>query len=351
MKTKLLLMLVALFALSASAGAVQIEIFNSDFEYPDLGPGESEWMIADTGWTYVGYDWIGFSQDANLPSEPVFDQYGWIQSMSNSTLVGGIAKFVGATMKADTQYTLTAQVSNMPLDGGWSGYRVQLVAGGAQGPPGGGYLGPISGGTVIAVDDNTIPISPGAWETVTIQYNYNPSDSELVGEPLWIGLLSLNTMTVMDYVCYDDVELNYDPNVPTVDAGIDMVTWSGREVQLDATVKNNHPEETDLTYAWSADPDTGVSWPDGTDVVDPRVVITKATDNPSVVTLTLACNNVGSSVPDVEKTITIDVYDDPCLAAIGTGKRDDNPTDIDNDDGECKTNLRDFAEVAAAYFL
>ncbi len=123
-----------------------------------------------------------------------------------------------------------------------------------------------------------------------------------------------------------------------IDAGDDMITWSGQAVELDATV------ETAGTYTWSADPDTGVLF-SATDVEDPTVTITKAAGDAITVTLTLVFDD-GLTVP-VQDTMTIDVYDDACKATLGAGKRADNPTDIAGDD--CITNLEDFAVMAAKW--
>ena len=138
-----------------------------------------------------------------------------------------------------------------------------------------------------------------------------------------------------------------DPNAPSVDAGVDMITWSGQGVLLAPTVDNNNKEEPQaaLTYLWSADPDTGVVF-SATDVEAPTVTITKATDNPSAVTLTLAVNNVGRLEPPVEETMTIDVHDDACEAAKGVGPVAFDPGDVDEN---CITNLEDFAVLAIAW--
>ena len=128
-----------------------------------------------------------------------------------------------------------------------------------------------------------------------------------------------------------------------IDAGDDMITWSGQAVELDATVEDN--SVPGLTYAWSADPDTGVLF-SATDVEDPTVTITKATDNPSTVTLTLVFDDGTILVQD---TMTIDVYDDACKATLGAGKRADNPTDIVGDD--CITNFEDFAAMAKKWLV
>jgi hypothetical protein len=132
---------------------------------------------------------------------------------------------------------------------------------------------------------------------------------------------------------------------PTVDAGVDMVTWSGEPVPMSATVVNNHPT-ADLTYAWSADPADGVDF-SATDIEDPIVTITKITENPSVVTLTLTANNVGEA-PDQarEDSLTIDVYDDACKATIGLDPSAIDPSDFD---GNCVTGIEDLREIAIAW--
>ncbi len=136
-----------------------------------------------------------------------------------------------------------------------------------------------------------------------------------------------------------------NPDAPSVDAGISMITWSGQAVQLDPNIVNNSDPFAALTYLWSADPNDGVDF-SATDIEDPTVTITKAADNPSVVTLTLAVNNVGRVEPPVEDTMTIDVYDDACLAAIGKGLAGGNPADFD---GNCIIDFEDLAVMASKW--
>ncbi len=184
-----------------------------------------------------------------------------------------------------------------------------------------------SGDTVVVVEHGRSGETSGYWIRV---YNAGPASSQsfyALSDPLTVG--------------------NADPNAPTVDAGVDMITWSGQGVLLAPTVDNNNKDEPQaaLTYLWSADPDTDVVF-SATDVEAPTVTITKATDNPSAVTLTLAVNNVGRLEPPVEETMTIDLYDDSCLAAKGVGPVAFDPGDVDED---CITNLEDFAVLAAAW--
>ena len=127
----------------------------------------------------------------------------------------------------------------------------------------------------------------------------------------------------------------------SVNAGDNMITWSGEPVELDATVQE---DITVTSYLWSADPDTGVVFSDPA-IEDPTVTITKATTNPSVVTLTLEVDD--SVNPLVTDRMRIDVYDTACLATIGIGLTEDHPTDLVGDD--CITDIEDFAEMAAKW--
>ncbi len=152
-----------------------------------------------------------------------------------------------------------------------------------------------------------------------------------------------------------EVPVTLDSTLPIVDAGINMITWSNQEVTLDATVINNDPCEpqSPLTYAWSAD---AVSMADGNldititpDVVDPadaKVLITKTdpTGDATVVTMTLAVTLEGKD--PVKASMTIDVYDDACKAAIGKGLAADYPADVDKN---CIINFNDLAVMAAKW--
>ena len=138
-----------------------------------------------------------------------------------------------------------------------------------------------------------------------------------------------------------------DPSVPDVDAGEDWITWSHEPVQLDPNVVEKPESDwTDLTYAWSADPNDGVEFDPNEFVEAPTVTITKATDNPSAVTLTLAVNNEGRLEPPVTDTMTIEVYDNSCLAAIDLGLAAFDLTDFNQD---CITNFEDFAVMATTW--
>jgi len=146
-----------------------------------------------------------------------------------------------------------------------------------------------------------------------------------------------------------------DPNLPSVDAGDDMITWSGQAVQLDPNVVNNDTTEPQgiLTYLWTAEPN-GIGDPNldvvitGADQEDASVTITKTapTGDATVVTMTLAVTLEGKD--PVTDTMTIDVYDDACLAAIDLGLAVIDPTDLDEN---CITNFEDIAVMATTWLV
>jgi len=144
----------------------------------------------------------------------------------------------------------------------------------------------------------------------------------------------------------DDLLDLYFPDGPplySVDTGEDWITWSGEPVLMDPNIVYYSDPPAALTYTWSGDPAGGVVFSDET-VETPTVTITKATANPSTVTLTLAVHD--GVHPTVQDTMTIDVYDDACLAAIGKGLAADNPGDFD---GNCVTGLEDLAVMATKW--
>ncbi len=146
-----------------------------------------------------------------------------------------------------------------------------------------------------------------------------------------------------------------DPNAPSVDAGANMISWSGALVALDPNVVVPPGSDwTSLTYLWTASPD-GIGDPNldvvitGADTENASVTITKAvpTGDATVVTMTLAVNNAGNPPEDaVTDTMTIDVYDDACVAAKAVGLVEIDPTDFDEN---CITNFADFAVLAITW--
>ncbi len=148
-----------------------------------------------------------------------------------------------------------------------------------------------------------------------------------------------DTAAALEGVIDDLIALYFPGGRPSADAGIDMITWSGQAVQLDPNVVSG------LTYAWSADPSEDVVFNPNANVKAPTVTITKpSAGDPVIVTLTLTVK--GGLNPLEGDTMTIDVYDNACLAAIGKGLAADNPTDFDEN---CITGFGDLAVMAAKW--
>ena len=270
-----------------------VSIANPGFEDPVLGDTAFSNSLDNQGW---GYFDNGGSQGSWNPgpeedyggSAPEGANVGWANP-GGVGVPGGLAQVLTdaeAVLKAETTYTLIVDIGNCS-GYPWGGYKVQLLAGGTPHTPGtGDPTGPVTGGTLLAEDNNSLTIPEGTFKTSTVTYSYNPElHSDLLGEPLQIRLLSLGNVNPGDYT------------------------------------------EADFDDVW--------------------LTAEGPTPSPYVVTLTLAVNNEGSTRPDVEDTMTIDVYDDACEAArIGKGLAADNPGDFD---GNCITDANDLAELATKW--
>jgi hypothetical protein len=131
----------------------------------------------------------------------------------------------------------------------------------------------------------------------------------------------------------------------------DMISWSGAEaIALDPNViEVNGSNWDNLTYLWTASPADGVVITDA-DQPNASVTIIKAapTDDATVIKITLAVNNVGRVKAPVTSRITIDVYDNSCLAAQAAGEVEYDLTDIDEN---CITGLEDFALMATTWMV
>ncbi|RLG70150.1 MAG: hypothetical protein DRO11_06645, partial [Methanobacteriota archaeon] len=149
-----------------------------------------------------------------------------------------------------------------------------------------------------------------------------------------------------------EVPLVVDPTLPSVDAGPDMISFSGAVVELDPNVVNNDNEpKGTLTYLWTVEPD-GIGDPDldvvitDADKEDASVTITKtATGTATVVTMKLDVTLEGKN--PVADSMKIDVYDDAC-AAVRIGL---DLADITDFDENCITDLKDLAVMLAVWLV
>jgi hypothetical protein len=137
-----------------------------------------------------------------------------------------------------------------------------------------------------------------------------------------------------------------DPNI-SVNAGVDMVTLSGETVTLAGTAASDAYGDENLVLKWSASPPDGVVFSDDTSA-NSTVTITKATNDPSSVVLTLQAADVADPSHVAKDWLVIDVYNDACLAAKSVDPGATDTTDIDAD---CDTDIEDFAVIAEDWLV
>jgi hypothetical protein len=227
MKTKVLvaaLMLVAA-GLSAPAGAADVTVLNSGFEDPGFtdgnwdfgvpdwdtyGPGGTSgtWNPDATGDIFYGYGgvapegenvgWLDSGEIDNTPEDPDDDDFTEVEA--------GIAQILTETLTEGMKYTLTVEVGNNSYYG-WGGYKVQLLAGGSTDGE------EVTGGTLLAEDDNSVAVESDTFETSTVMYTYDAADEALLEQPLQIRLIAKVGTGELDV---DDVRLTVIPEPATV---------------------------------------------------------------------------------------------------------------------------------------
>jgi hypothetical protein len=206
-------------AVGTSAGAYPVTIQNPGFEVPTLADDGWAYSKDGEGWGYVdnaGNIGPWNPTTADFPGEaPEGKNVGWANS--GDKIIGGFGQLLTETLGAGMTYTLTVKVGNAATYP-WFGYCVQLLAGGTMGNSGDEYADPITGGFLLAQDNNTLTIADGTFETSTVTYTYNPVHSAHLGVPLQIRLLCLPNPAEWDdtEVEFDDVRLNAVPEPATL---------------------------------------------------------------------------------------------------------------------------------------
>lgn len=271
-------------------------------------------QFADQGFEIAGYVWWQGHKDQEQPQAGVYESY-----MTN--FINEIRDYYEGRYPDNTVPNAPFVLATIGFDG-WNLAGDGLAVADAQLAVGDPDKHPEFAGNVKTVE------SRGYWRDSSVSptgtgyhYNHNAETYMLTGDALGRAMIELDATF-------------------SVDAGDDMVTWSGEQVQLDAAVQ---ADVTVSSYSWSASPADGVVF-SATDVEDPTVTITKATENPSTVVVTLTVDD--GENPPVSSSVSINVYDDACKATIAKGLNAANPTDLN---GDCTTNLADFAELAAKW--
>jgi hypothetical protein len=211
-------------------------------------------------------------------------------------------------------------------------------------------------GVVQTPDTSDIPDTSVDWTKMSNTYSSIPAGdvTVLVGTRDDAGGGWTGNRASIDNVTLD-VEIT-DANLPTVDADVNMITWSDGPATLSPTVTNNDTEnpQRDLSYLWTAYPSDGVVFSDPVNPADPNtsaaleptVTITKPAGDMATVRLTLFVSFSGTD-GIVCDSITIDVYDDACLAGVASDPELGYELGDINED--CITNLEDFAKLATSW--
>ena len=166
-------------------------------------------------------------------------------------------QLLATTFNPNMVYTLTAAVGNEYGGIYWFGYAVQLAAGGTN-VSGATYAGSVSGGTLIAQDDDSLLVPVEAFITSTVTYNPKLADAALDGQALQIRLCALENPVDLGrtgYVVYDNVKLNgvaalfWDVNdtAPGAGGATPSGTWSAAGTTWNPTFAG-----TASTNAWTA---------------------------------------------------------------------------------------------------
>ena len=204
------------------AWGADIPIDNPGFETQELADGEYDWLMDNEGWGYVANDGYLGPWNPGLDVLPEVGDNGYGGNAPEGENVGytepgvgvpgGFGQVLTEALTAGMTYTLTVEVGNT-LGYAWGGYSVQLLAGGSQPPAGdgSGYAGEVTGGILLAEDNNTLVIAEDTFETSTVTYTAGPDDP-LLGEPLQIRLLALGG----EEVDFDAVSLDAIPEPSTV---------------------------------------------------------------------------------------------------------------------------------------
>ena len=369
-KTVLTLAAVAILALAiGQVQAAAVTVPNGNFQMYKPGTGYTVLATFPDGGPFDNYA-RGVGDNRNVAGNRIalygdgttgstVDIPGWVGIVGTTDIgrdgVDGTTAFSAFGTWSGGTGTSAGSADSLGAIAGSSDYTVSAMVNGPAAPL---LLELHAGGVALTPSSSVTPVSPTVgWQVISRTYDAGDL-AAYVGQPMTIviGTFAENGVYTGTRVAFDNVTLDVvinDPDLPVVDAGIDMISWSGQAVTMDPNVVNNDTTEPQgtLTYLWTAEPN-GIGDPNldvvitGADQEDASVTITKTapTGDATVVTMTLAVTLPGKD--PVTDTMTITVYDTACLAAIDLGLAVIDPTDLDEN---CITNFVDFALLATTW--
>ncbi len=183
---------------------------DGDWDYATNPAGGYYYTWPTPNWTYFNNDYCGvynpYADDFNGdPDAPEGLNVGWVESWVGAEVdpKGGLAQVLTTDLAADMEYTLSVEVGYPLYSDGFAGYQVQLLA----------------GGILLAQDDNSLTVAPGAFVPSTVSYTSGASVTP--GQALEIRLLTTADLVETDEngftyeVHFDDVSLTSEvPHVP-----------------------------------------------------------------------------------------------------------------------------------------
>jgi len=169
----LLLPLASLFVGVLSAQTpVSIPIINSIFQDDTLECSPGCAYLNITGWVVGPNTGIFKASTTSYPTAPASGLY--VAYLGNTNSTGSILQTLGATLQANTTYTLTLAVGAR-ADYPFTGYLASLMA----------------GNVAVAASHSATPVG-GTFVSDVIEYNSGASPAQL-GQPLQIFVKSVGT--------------------------------------------------------------------------------------------------------------------------------------------------------------
>ena len=358
MKKLIMLMIVAIIALSTAANA---EIINVNM-YDSSGAGahnpeDDATLVGPAGG--LGETWNQFNVTTGvglLDSTGAATTVGFTNNVGSGWLRTGDLEMLKAERAqfgkgGDTTHTINGLISG-ELYNVWIASSVSNNTDAEAGHGEWSTSNPTTSASVQAISN--FDLNGTTWEHGNNYVLFQSVEADTNGEITFLGDAT-DAGEIESGLAYRlglsgwQIE-TLDMTAPTVLVGSDWITWSEKPVTLnDVIVINNDSGAGVLTLTWSV-PDANGITVGFSDIhaENPTVTITKDSLTGSVTPVTLTLTITQPSKDSIESSMVIDVYDDACKAAVGSGSHVITQGDLN---GNCVTGLEDLAQMAADWLV
>jgi len=216
-----MLLIIALVINFSDAQATLIDIKNAGFEDQKIENGDwterpgsrpLEWgLYFENGrdsFASDSYDFGVWNPRGDYAPEGSNVGYVYFDAAENDVGVFGFKQRLSATLTAGMTYSLQVDVGNTDYYDGFSGYRIELRA----------------GGELLAFDENTLTLAENEFDTSLVSYTAQAGDP--IGQALAIRLLNLQQHSGWNEVDFDNVRLDASP-VPTPEPATMLLLGTG----------------------------------------------------------------------------------------------------------------------------